>query len=55
MFWMTLTAFGGAINNGWSLAISTVNVVTPTVDLVVGMTGSPAPVIVTSNTVPVTG
>ncbi len=44
-----VAAFGGAINNGWSLSISTVNVVTPTVDLVVGMTGSPGTVIVSSN------
>ncbi len=44
-----VAAFSGAINNGWSLAINTVNVVTPTVDLVVGMSGSPNSVIVTSN------
>lgn len=44
-----VAAFSGAINNGWSLAINTVNVVTPTVDLVVGMTASPSPAIVTSN------
>jgi uncharacterized repeat protein (TIGR01451 family)/uncharacterized delta-60 repeat protein len=44
-----VAAFSGAINNGWSLTINTVNVVTPTVDLVVGMSSSPGTVIVTSN------
>lgn len=44
-----VAAFGGSVNNGWSLSINSVNVVTPTVDLVVGMTASPSSVVVSSN------
>jgi uncharacterized repeat protein (TIGR01451 family) len=39
----------GIISNGWILNISTLSVVTPTVDLVVGLTAAPNPTIVTSN------
>ena len=39
----------GSINNGWSLAISTLSVVTPNVDLTVGLSASPASVVVNSN------
>ena len=39
----------GSINNGWSLAISALNVVAPSVDVIVGMTGSANPTIVGSN------
>ncbi len=40
---------GGIISNGWILNVSTLSVVTPTVDLVVGLTAAPNPTIVTSN------
>jgi uncharacterized repeat protein (TIGR01451 family) len=39
----------GSINNGWSLSINTLNVVLPNNDLVIGITGSPASVVVNSN------
>ncbi len=39
----------GTINQGWSLGISSLNVLTPNVDLVVGLSASPNPVVV-SNT-----
>ena len=39
----------GSINNGWSLGISPLNVITPTVDLIVGMNGSANPTVAGSN------
>jgi uncharacterized repeat protein (TIGR01451 family)/uncharacterized delta-60 repeat protein len=43
------TLGSGGIYNGWSLNISTLNIVTPTVDLVAGLTASANPSIVNSN------
>ena len=43
------TLGSGGIYNGWSLAISTLNTVTPTVDLAVGLTASANPSVVNSN------
>jgi hypothetical protein len=39
----------GNIANGWSLNISTLGVISPTVNLVTGITASPNPVVVSSN------
>ena len=39
----------GTISNGWSLSVSSLGTVTPTVDLVVGLTAAPNPVVTTSN------
>ena len=39
----------GSINNGWSIAVSALNVLVPSVDVIVGMTGSANPSIVGSN------
>ncbi len=41
----------GAISNGWSLGITTLNSVPGAVDLAVGVTATPSPAIVTSNLV----